>query len=153
MHYHTLPCRTAGDTAHRAATQGFTLIELVIGLAVAAILAAVAYPSYQSVVSKARRADAMLVLTEATQFMERYATLNLRYDKDAAGNAVTLPSNLQYAPKDGTTKYYEITITAGEDTYTLEATPTGPQAGDKCGTLKIDHRGVRTALDINCWLK
>lgn len=153
MRYHTPPCRMAGDTAHRAASRGFTLIELVIVMAVAAILAAVAYPSYQDAVSKARRSDGMLVLTEATQFMERYAALNLRYDQNAAGTAVELPSNLQYAPKEGTTKYYEITVTADEETFTLEAKPIGPQSGDRCGTLKIDQRGVRTAADFNCWLK
>ena len=85
--------------------RGFTLIELMIAVAVVGILAAIAYPSYQEHVRKARRADAQTALLELAQFMERHYTANGRY-LTTAGAAPVLPFDA--APKDGATKYYNI---------------------------------------------
>ncbi|HRW65195.1 MAG TPA: type IV pilin protein [Candidatus Competibacter sp.] len=129
--------------------RGFTLIELMITLAVVAILAAIAYPSYQDSVRKSRRADAKGVLLEAAQWMERFYTENNRYDQNRAGTAVTdatqFPgSGLAESPKEGGTKYYDITLSAvAQNSYTLQAAPKGVQSGDPCGTFTLTHTGVK----------
>jgi len=75
----------------KTATQGFTLIELMIAVAIVGILAAIAYPSYIEHVRKTRRADAKAVVLELSQWMERFYTENSRYDKTRAGVDVALP--------------------------------------------------------------
>src|SRR5690606_13276644 len=60
-------------------SRGFTLIELVITMAVLAILVSIAYASYQSFIVKSRRAAAQGCLTEAAQMMERHYTTSLTY--------------------------------------------------------------------------
>jgi prepilin-type N-terminal cleavage/methylation domain-containing protein len=86
---------------------GFTLIELMIVVVVIGILAAIAYPSYQEHVRKARRADAQTALLELAQFMERHYTANGKY-LTSANAAPTLP--FSEAPKDGTGKYYDLSF-------------------------------------------
>ena len=131
---------------------GFTLIELMITLAVVAILAAIAYPSYQDSVRKSRRADAKSVVLNAAQWMERFYTANNRYDQDRGGTAVALPAGLTQAPVEGGTKYYNISLTdcAGAatvtaNTFTLCAVPIAgsAQANDRCGALTLTNTGVR----------
>ena len=78
-------------------SRGFTLIEVVITIAIIGILAAVALPSYRAYIERGHRAAAKTVLLEAAQFMERYRASNFRY-VDAAGAAPQLPSRLQAAP-------------------------------------------------------
>ena len=137
-------------------TSGFTLIELMIAVAVVGILAAIAYPSYQEQVRQSRRADATAVLVEAAQFMERFYTLNNRYDETRDGTAVSLPANLQRAPKEGTNIYYDVTLsTVAQNSFTLLATPVNAQAGDACGNLTLTNTGARAktgtlALE-RCW--
>ncbi len=72
----------------RLSARGFTLIELMIVVAVIAILAAIAYPSYQDSVRKSRRADAKAALLDLAQFMERNYTTANRYDQNSAGTAI-----------------------------------------------------------------
>lgn len=116
---------------------GFTLIELVIVVAIVGILAAIAYPSYQNSVMKARRADARAVLMEAAQFMERFYTVNFRYD------TASLPATLEESPKEGNVKYYDIQLSASQNGFTLSAVPQGTQAADPCGTLTLDDTGAK----------
>lgn len=119
---------------------GFTLIELMIAVAIVAILAAIAYPSYQDSVRKSRRADAKAALLELAQFMERNYTEANRYNLDTAGNAITLPFN--EAPKDGTPKFYDLTLqSVAASSFTLRATPKAGQSGD--GWLELDHTGAK----------
>lgn len=130
-------------------TRGFTLIEMMITVAIVAILAAVAYPSYQEQIRKARRADAQTALLELAQFMERFYTTTGTY----VGAA--LPFN--EAPKEGTTKYYDLnfSVAATATAYTLQAAPKGAMAGDACGSLRIAHTGAKTytgSADASlCW--
>src|SRR5690606_38472416 len=86
----------------RKSSAGFTLIEVMIVVAIIGILAAIAYPSYQDHVRKSRRADAQTALLELAQFMERHYTTNGRY-LTSANAAPALP--FSEAPKDGTTKF------------------------------------------------
>ena len=130
---------------------GLTLIELVVAMAISAILMSVAYPSYLEQVRKGRRADGQAVLMEASQFLERYATENMRYDRNRAGVDVALPTALSRAPKEGT-KYYDVSLqSVGQNSYTLRAVPVGGASSDACGTMTLTHTGVRAAGRDDCW--
>lgn len=119
----------------------FTLIEVMVVVAIIGILAAVAYPSYMGYIAKARRGDAVTVLMENAQWMERYFTQNSTYLNGAANP--TLP--IIEAPKDGTAKYYDITFsgTNTQVTYTLMATPKGNMVSDACGAFTLTEAGVK----------
>jgi type IV pilus assembly protein PilE len=121
---------------------GFTLIELMITVAIIGILSAIAYPSYTQYVLRANRAEARGILLESVQFLERNYTTANRYDKDSGGVAITLP--YLTSPKTGTKKY-DITPAWGavpSQTFTLSATPTGVMSSDACGTYTLDNMGV-----------
>lgn len=121
---------------------GFTLIEIMIVVAIVAILASIALPAYQEHVQKSRRVDAQTAMLELAQFMEREYTKNNSY----AG--LTLPS----AVTSRVSTYYGITLSAQTaQTYTLQAAPTSKQSADKCGTLTLAHTGARTPTSDNCW--
>ena len=134
--------------------RGFTLIELMITVAIVGILAAIAYPSYQDHIRKARRAEGQSALLELAQFMERYYTLNNSY-LDDDGEAPALP--FDEAPKDGATKYYDLGFSSDPTatSYTLEATPKGTMNGDLCGSLRISSTGAKTRTGSadadSCW--
>jgi type IV pilus assembly protein PilE len=125
----------------------------MIVVAVVAILAAIAYPSYQDHVRRSRRADAKATLLELSQFMERYYTENNRYTT-GGGAAPTLP--FAEAPKEGATKYYDLSLSAvAQESYTLQAAPKGAQANDRCGNLTLTNAGVKGATGApgatECW--
>ena len=138
--------------------KGFTLIELIVAVAIVGILAAIAIPSYQDSVRKSRRSDAKGALMGLANAMERYFTATSSY-LGAAGTTAT-PANTGapriYAPKSpvdgGGPKYYNLTINAATaSTYTLYAAPittaasgdSTAQASDKCGTLTLTNIGTR----------
>jgi type IV pilus assembly protein PilE len=131
---------------------GVTLVELMVAVAIVAILASVAYPSYMEQVRKGRRAEAQAVLMEASQFLERHATMNMRFDQNVAGTAVALPGALTKAPKDGASKFYDVSVhSVSANAYTLQAVPAGAHTGDACGTLTVTHTGVKGAAKADCW--
>jgi type IV pilus assembly protein PilE len=137
---------------------GFTLIELMVTVAIVGILAGIAYPSYQDSVMKSRRADAKGALLGLANAMERHFTARNTYlgagtiDGDTGSPTIFSATS----PVDGGTPYYNLTINAATaSAYTLHAAPTGAQANDKCGTLSLTQTGVRgisTALAVaDCW--
>lgn len=148
-------------------TAGFTLIELMIVVAVVAILAAIAYPSYQDSIRKSKRADARAGLMDAAQYMERFYSQNDRYDQanNASATPTALPAALTVVPKGAASGKQDYTIqfqtgTLKARSYTLEAVPQAGSimASDKCGTLRINNVGQRTVngasggMDAaSCW--
>lgn len=138
----------------KRSAHGFTLIELMVTVAILGILMSVALPSYLDSVRKGRRADAQSVLLEASQFMERFATENLRFDQTRAGVAVALPTTLASAPKTGATKFYTISLQAvAQNSFTLRAVPQGAMASDACGTLTLTDTGVKGGTLTTCWAR
>lgn len=145
-------------TCHR----GFTLIELMIVVAIVGILAGVAIPSYQNSVAKSKRAEARGQLLEVSQFMQRFYSQNDSYATDRAGAAVTVPSALANVPKTATALSANYTISfSGTPTvaaFTAQAVPRagGTMASDKCGSFVLDQTGRRTLSGATgtvdeCW--
>lgn len=132
---------------------GFTLIELMIVVAVIGILSAIAYPSYQEYVNKSRRADAQAALVELAQFMERHYTGKGGYLLEGnSGAAPPLP--FSKAPKDGSAEFYALSLdNVTPQTYSLQAVPQNSMSGDKCGTLTLSNTGAKgSAIGLKeCW--
>lgn len=140
---------------------GFNLIELMIVVAIVGIIAAVAYPSYLEQVRKTRRADCSGALVSLGNSMERFFTVNNTYQGAGAGGGDTGTPTIFSAtcPVDGGTATYNLTIQAATaSTYAIQASPTGPQAGDKCGSFRLSNTGLKgiTGADAGltweqCW--
>lgn len=133
----------------RKAVKGFTLIELMIVVAIIAILGAIAFPSYQDQVRKTRRATAQGDLMELASFMERSFTENNTY----VGAVIPFAQS----PRSGTA-YYTIAnvIAAGPpSTFTLTATAQGAggQSSDGCGNMTLNQAGAKThtGAEAGCW--
>lgn len=128
----------------RRKQRGFTLIEVMIVVAIIAILASIAFPSYQASIKKSRRSDAQGALTAFAAAMERHFTENNTYEGATTGGSYPGPPAIfaTEAPLDGADKYYDLSIKDANDTsYTLRATPKNVQAGD--GYLELTSTGVR----------
>lgn len=134
----------------RAQQKGVTLIELMVVVAIVGLIAAIGYPSYLSHVEKTRRNLAAADLLELSQWMERrHATA---FDYRSGGNAPVLPFTTSPRNANEATAYnLSFDGAVGQSSFVLQAVPTNIQSGDKCGTLKVNHQGTRTATVENCW--
>lgn len=162
----------------RGGSGGFTLVELMIVVAVVAIISMIAIPSYQEYVLRSKRAAARQVLMESAQWLERNYTAAGCYNFDStpsclaqsvvgSGSATAQPSALARAPSEGRASY-QVTwsLTNSGQAFTVTATPCGdsgtscPSGSDAtfkdpaCGALSLTQTGSRSATNgslATCW--
>ena len=171
----TVPCRTTPPRPWRRATprhgQGFTLIELMITVAIVGILAAIAYPSYQDSILKGRRAEGRAALLNLLQQQERYYTQTGSYlafglagsgatGTNAAG-ATTVQIPFRTTSGDSTSFAYSLRAGTCSSTLGLDECvllTAEPQRTDTAaGNLILSSAGVRTCTGLNaavpkvCW--
>jgi type IV pilus assembly protein PilE len=118
-------------------SRAFTLLELIIALAAAAIVAAFALPGWRNQLARGHRIDAVAALYRAAQFVDAQAQ-----------SAVALPAGMDQAPPGGTA-VYRLKLSAGDETnggYAIVATPTetGPMRDDPCGPFVLEGNGARS---------
>ena len=148
--------------------RGFTLMELMIVVAIVGILSAIAIPSYQESVRKSRRAEARAQLLEVAQYMQRFYSQNDSFAAAKDGTAVAIPSDLAKVPRataSGNQSYdisYTTPVAGGTNPglvfFKIQAVRKagGPMDGDHCGDFTLDNTGTRGLLNAteslaNCW--
>lgn len=136
----------------RKSAAGFTLIEVVVVMAILGIIAAIAIPSYQNYMMKARRADGREMLQRVAAAQERFYTNRNQYTAD-----LTTAAGLNLGTADSEAGHYTVAIVVavGGQSYTLTATPQGVQAADVCANLTVNNVGARgytgSSTNGSCW--
>lgn len=153
---------TAGARTSRRQHRGFTVLELLIAVAIVSILATIAVPSYTKSIVKSKRRAAQTCLSSFATQMERYYTTNLRYcaDDNADGTCdsttFALPT-LDCGTNSNTGKDYEYSVTVSSSTYTVSAAPKTNQSSrdGNCGILSLTQAGTKAASGTDgvagCW--
>ena len=146
-----------GAGAMRRTGSGFTLIEVMVTVAIVAILASIALPAYNGQVARSRRADVQTQLLLDAQYMQRYYAANNTF-KDVGSVTPVLPSPV--SPKDGTAAY-NIAVPAAartDTTFTITATRTGAMTNDACGNFTYDDKDNKGLVNASsgqtvatCW--
>jgi type IV pilus assembly protein PilE len=120
---------------------GFTLIEVMVTVAIVGILAAIALPAYKEQIARGKRADVQTVLMEDAGYMQRY------YAAQNSFNGTPAPSlPASQAPKAAVAANYTIAVAVPASapvTFTLTATRAGSMVGDKCGNFTYDNLGQK----------
>jgi type IV pilus assembly protein PilE len=142
-------------------SSGFTLVELIVAMVIAAILAAVAIPAYSNYVRKARRTDAKTALLDMASLEERYFSVNNQYSSTAtdigyaAWPVVVGSGSGDYSIAISNVNPPALGPPATPATFTLTATATGDQTKDTlCTTFTLTQAGQQTSSDTtnnSCW--
>lgn len=154
-----------GEPDLRRRSRGFTLIEVLIVVAVIGILTAIAIPSYEGYVRRAQRSNAKSSLIETAQWLERAATATGQYP--AAAN---IPADMLRVEGGRYANVVKLAAPGGvvpdvaSTTFFLSTAPTGSQVNDECGTFSLTNTGLRgvtppggaletgtTPLVLSCW--
>lgn len=152
----------------RTLSRGFTLIEVMIVVAIIGLLAAIAIPSYNAYIQRSHRTEAKNYLMAIAQRLEQNYSLSGSYnttqDGVAIGAAFLNATGMTVVPPGGPARY-NIGFVAGEPTaatFTLQAVPAGAQVSDTCGTLLLNQQNLKGAnnilnnraqLTLDCWGK
>jgi type IV pilus assembly protein PilE len=130
-------------------SSGFTLIELMIVVAIIAIFAAIAIPSYSKYIVASHRTEAQAAMLNLAQFLESKYNASFSYpDPTDTGTAAAI-SNISSQVDD----FYTITVTipTSLQSYTITASPTTAQRDTTCGTLTLKEDGAKTPTTSGCW--
>lgn len=128
--------------------KGFSLIELVVAMAIVGIIAAIAIPSYQGSMRKAIRSDAKAALMDLAARQERFFTENNSY-------TVTL-SNLGYTSANSPEGYYSLAAVAGPTgsittSFTVSANLIASSNDSNCSQFSLSSNGAKSATSSSCW--
>ena len=146
-----------GYLDNRRNQNGFTLIEILIVVAILGVLASIALPAYQDSVLRSNRAEGKAELLIVAGDQERFFSSNNSYSTDATPLVTETPVNLTTRTTEN--GHYAITVAAGgtgaiATSFVATATPQGNQTNDACTTLTISSTGVRGATGgtvDECW--
>lgn len=144
-----------------SSNSGFTLIELMIVVAIVAILLALAFPSYSEFVRKGNRSIARTHLLDIANRQQEFFLNNKTYAASLADLGFTAASmgisskGEEVAAGAGNSVYAFSITSAGANAYALSAAPQNSQTQDtKCGTFSLNSNGTKAAtgsLGIECW--
>lgn len=148
-------------TSARARTAGFTLVELMITLVIAAILLSIAIPAYQSQIEKSRRTDAKTALLDLAAREQRVFSVTNSFTQSFGDLGYAAAGSTPASVTVGS-GYYTVTVTtnvANQPGFLLTAQPTGTQTADTaCAQFTVDNTGLQKAFDSSsndntttCW--